>query len=112
PPNVAGWPGGQNWLTSGTMIARQNFVSRLTSTQTLAQSSWLSGVAMQPRQAAHEVLEAVLQGDAAPASHFQLEAMLAGASSSALAALSAENYPQRVSEAVALAMAMPAFQLN
>jgi uncharacterized protein (DUF1800 family) len=112
PPNVAGWPGGQNWLTSGTMIARQNFVARLTSTQTLAQSSWLSNVAMQPHQAAHEVLGAVLQGDAAPASHFQLEAMLSGAGSSALAALSAENYQQRISEAVALAMAMPAFQLN
>ena len=26
PPNVAGWPGGKNWLTSGTMIARQNFL--------------------------------------------------------------------------------------
>jgi hypothetical protein len=28
PPNVAGWPGGaKNWLTSGTMIARQNFLA-------------------------------------------------------------------------------------
>jgi uncharacterized protein (DUF1800 family) len=112
PPNVAGWPGGQNWLTSGTMIARQNFVARLASTQTLAQSSWLNGVAMQPRQAAHEVVGAILQGDAAPASHFQLEAMLAGAGTSALAALSGENFPQRISEAVSLTMAMPAYQLN
>jgi uncharacterized protein (DUF1800 family) len=112
PPNVAGWPGGQNWLTSGTMIARQNFVARLTSTQTLERSSWLSTVAMQPQQAAHAVLAAVLQGDAAPASHFQLEAMLAGAGSSALAALSPENFQQRISQAVGLTMAMPAFQLN
>jgi uncharacterized protein (DUF1800 family) len=112
PPNVAGWPGGQNWLTSGTMIARQNFVARLASTQTLAQSSWLSGVAMQPRQAASEVVGAVLQDDAAPASQFQIEAMLAGAGTSALAALSAENFQQRISAAVSLAMAMPAYQLN
>ncbi len=41
PPSVAGWPGGQNWLTSGTMIARQNFLTRLLGSQTLDASSWL-----------------------------------------------------------------------
>ncbi len=35
PPSVAGWPGGANWLTSGTMIARQNFLTRLLGSQTL-----------------------------------------------------------------------------
>ena len=29
PPNVAGWPGGANWITSATMIARQNFLKRI-----------------------------------------------------------------------------------
>ena len=33
PPNVAGWPGAKNWLTSGTMIARQNFLTRLLNSQ-------------------------------------------------------------------------------
>jgi uncharacterized protein (DUF1800 family) len=43
PPSVAGWPGGENWLTSGTMIARQNFLTRLLGSQTLDASSWLRG---------------------------------------------------------------------
>jgi uncharacterized protein (DUF1800 family) len=112
PPNVAGWPGGQNWLTSGTMIARQNFIAQLVGSQTLSQSSWLGGVAMKPKEAAHDVLASLLQGDAAPASRFQLESMLAGAGTSALAALSVENFQQRISSAVSLTMAMPAYQLN
>ncbi len=29
PPNVAGWPGGPAWLTSGTWLARLNFVNRV-----------------------------------------------------------------------------------
>ena len=29
PPNVAGWPGGAAWLTSGTWLARLNFVNRV-----------------------------------------------------------------------------------
>ena len=33
PPNVAGWPGGENWLTSDTMIARQNFLKRTVNSQ-------------------------------------------------------------------------------
>lgn len=27
PPNVAGWPGGRSWLTTGTVIARVNYVA-------------------------------------------------------------------------------------
>jgi uncharacterized protein (DUF1800 family) len=29
PPNVAGWPGGSAWLTSGTWLARLNFANRV-----------------------------------------------------------------------------------
>ena len=29
PPNVAGWPGGPAWLSSGTLFARANFVDGL-----------------------------------------------------------------------------------
>ncbi len=61
PPTVAGWPGGQNWLTSGTMIARQNFLTRLLGSQTLASSSWLRGLPVAPTSAA----EQLSQNDAA-----------------------------------------------
>jgi len=112
PPNVAGWPGGQNWLTSGTMIARQNFLTRLLGTQTLADSSWLHGLPLQSASASRVLAQTILQGDVAPASLFELESYLGGAGNAALASLSVENYGQRVSGAVYLAMATPAYQLN
>lgn len=30
PPNVKGWPGGQAWITSNTLLARQKFLDRVT----------------------------------------------------------------------------------
>jgi len=112
PPNVAGWPGGENWLTSDTMIARQNFLKRTVNSQTIAQSSWLRGMPLQSKNAADALVASLLQGDAAPASVFKLDGYLAGAGTSALAALSPENYDERVSGAAYLAMAMPAYQLS
>ncbi|MEO6834552.1 MAG: DUF1800 domain-containing protein [Candidatus Tumulicola sp.] len=111
PPNVAGWAGGANWINSDTMIARQNFLKRTMNSQTLAQSSWLRGIPMQPRVAARALVAAILQGDAAPASLGELDGYLGGVGSSALAALTPENYDQRISGAAYLAMAMPAYQL-
>ncbi len=113
PPNVAGWPGGQNWLTSGTMLARQNFLVRLLAgSQTFTDSSWLHGLPLQPSSASRVLADTVLQGDVAPASLFDFESYLGGAGSAALASLSPENYGQRVAGAAYLAMATPAYQLN
>ena len=112
PPNVAGWPGGANWLTSDTMIARQNFLKRLLNSQTIAASSWLRDVPMHPRDATQTLIAAILQGDVAPASSFEIAGYLGGSGTAALAALTPENYDQRVSGAAYLAMAMPAYQLN
>lgn len=112
PPNVAGWPGGQNWLTSGTMLARQNFLVRLLGSQTLADSSWLHGLPLQPSSASRVLADTLLQGDVAPASLFEFESYLGGAGSAALPSLSVENYGQRVAGAAYLAMATPAYQLN
>jgi hypothetical protein len=67
---------------------------------------------MQPAQAAHEILSAIVQQDAAPASRFQLEGVMAGSGTASLKSLSPENLQQRIGQAVALAMAMPAYQLN
>ncbi len=112
PPNVAGWPGGKNWLTSGTMIARQNFLTRLLDSQTLAGSSWLQGLPVSSSTAARRLAQTLLQGDAAPEALFELEGYLSGAGTAALAPLSVENYDQRVRGAAYLAMATPAYQLN
>lgn len=112
PPNVAGWPGGENWLTSNAMIARQNFLKRTITSQAIAQSSWLGSIPMQARAAASTLVAGILQGDAAPAAVAQLDGYLDGAGSSALAALTAENYGERVSGAAYLTLAMPAYQLS
>jgi hypothetical protein len=112
PPSVAGWPGGENWLTSGTMIARQNFLTRLLGSQTLGGSSWLRGLPIAPKSAASTIAQTTLQGDVAPASLLELDQYLSGTGSAALASLSVENFDQRVSGAVYLAMATPAYQLN
>ena len=112
PPSVAGWPGGENWLTSGTMIARQNFLSRVLGSQTLAGSSWLRGLPVASTGAARLLGDTILQGDVTPASLVELEGYLSGTGSAALATLSVENYDQRVRGAVYLAMATPAYQLS
>jgi uncharacterized protein (DUF1800 family) len=112
PPNVAGWSGGANWLTSDMMIARQNFLTASTNSKNFGASSWLGTLPMKPKVATQTLVEAILQGDASPAAVAKLDALLSGEGSSALAALGPENYGERVSGAAYLAMAAPAFQLN
>jgi uncharacterized protein (DUF1800 family) len=112
PPNVSGWPHGQSWITSATLIARQNFVAQLANSQMLQQSSWLHSLPMKSREVASALVTTVLQGDAAPASLYQLDGYIGGAGTAALAALSPENYDERVSGGTYLAMSMPAYQLS
>lgn len=112
PPNVAGWPGGENWLTSQMMIARQNFLAGLVNAQVMGASSWLGSVPMDAGAAGDALVQTILQGDAAPSSRSQLHAYLSGAGTSALAMLGVENFAERVHGAAYLTMAMPAYQLS
>jgi uncharacterized protein (DUF1800 family) len=112
PPSVAGWPGGENWITSGTMIARQNFLTRLLVSKTLADSSWMRGLPISSTKVAGALAQTILQDDVAPASLGELESYLGGTGSAALASLTAENYDQRIRGAAYLAMATPAYQLS
>jgi Protein of unknown function (DUF1800) len=112
PPNVSGWAGGANWLSSDMMIARQNFLTASVTSQNIAASSWLGTMPMKAKIATETLVEAILQGDASPAAVARLDALLSGAGTSALATFGPENYGERVSGAAYLAMAAPAFQLN
>jgi hypothetical protein len=94
------------------MIARQNFLTRLLGSQTLEGSSWLRGLPVASASATQRLAQTVLQSDVSPASRNEIDGYLNGAGSAALASLSTENYAQRVSGAVYLAMATPAYQLN
>jgi uncharacterized protein (DUF1800 family) len=113
PPNVAGWPGGENWTTSQMLIARQNFVAGLVNSQAMQQqSSWLEDLPMDASQASTSLVATILQGDASPFSFTQLTGYLNGANTSALGMLSVENREERLRGAAYLTMAMPAYQLN
>jgi uncharacterized protein (DUF1800 family) len=112
PPNVAGWPGGTNWITSDTMIVRQNAVMALVNSQMMNQSSWMGSIPMDPQKAAQQLVWALLQGDAATQSYAQLVTYLSGTDTSALRTLSPENAQERIRGAAYLTAAMPAYQLG
>jgi uncharacterized protein (DUF1800 family) len=112
PPNVAGWPGGANWLTSQTMIARENFVAGLMNSPMMEQVSWMERVPMKASSAASQLVQTILYGDASAGALSQLTDYLNGTGTSALGMLSGENYQERVRGAAYLTMAMPAYQLN
>jgi uncharacterized protein (DUF1800 family) len=112
PPNVAGWPGGANWLTSQTMIARANFVAGLVNSPAMSDAAWINEVPMQAAPAANLLVQRILAGDASPKALTQLAQYLNGANTSALGTLSPENFQERVRGAAYLTMAMPAYQLG
>jgi uncharacterized protein (DUF1800 family) len=112
PPNVAGWPGGANWLTSQMLIARENFIAKMVNTPDMMQSGWMSKVPMDANRASQDLVATILQGDAPGQAYTQLIAYLNGSGTSALGTLSVENYDERVRGAAYLTMAMPAYQLG
>jgi len=112
PPNVAGWPGGANWLTSQTVIARENFLASIVNSPMMDGADWMKGMPLKASQAAKALIAAVLHGDASAQGAAQLTDYLNGANTSALGMLSGENYPERIRGAAYLTMAMPAYQLN
>jgi uncharacterized protein (DUF1800 family) len=112
PPNVAGWPGGANWLTSQTVIARENFVAALVNSPMMGQVSWMNDVPLNAPAAAKDLVRTILYGDASPSAIAQIADYLNGVNTSALGMLSGENYQERVRGAAYLTMAMPAYQLN
>jgi hypothetical protein len=114
PPNVKGWPGGSAWLNTSTVLARENFANALMTANVVSDgSSWLlSSGPGSAEVAAAAIVDGILQGDASPASRSKLEMYLAGNESEELdAALSIENFAQRMRGGAYLTMAMPAYQL-
>lgn len=113
PPNVKGWPGGSAWLNSSTVLARENFANALMTARTVdAASSWLLATGpSDPKVAASAIVDAIVQGDASPASVGKIEAYLSGADAAANGALSVENFAGRMRGGAYLTMAMPAYQL-
>ena len=111
PPNVAGWTGGSAWITSQTLIARENFVAALVNSP-LMNASWIDRSPMNAEMASKALVATILQDDAPQEAYGQLAAYMNGTNTSALNNFSAENYQERVRGAAYLTTAMPAYQLN
>jgi len=121
PPGVKGWDGGASWLNSQTLLARENFLNatvtyamqQMKTNTTMQAATWMP---LAPTASAKDttlkMVDAVLQGDASPASMAKLQGYLEGDDSSALGQLSGENFEERMRGATYLSMAMPAYQLN
>ena len=113
PPNVAGWPGGAAWITSQTVISRQNAVAKLVNAPQMRQgASWIDTLPMNADTSARALVAQILQHDVPAQAYDQLVGYLDGAGTSALGRLSPENAAERVRGAAYLTMAMPAYQLS
>jgi uncharacterized protein (DUF1800 family) len=114
PPNVKGWDGGAAWISTQSVLIRENFANGVAqSPAMLADGSWLAAAArtLDARGVASTLTATMLQGDVSPVAETQLIAYLNGDGQSALAGLSIENADLRVRRAAYLTMAMPAYQL-
>jgi uncharacterized protein (DUF1800 family) len=114
PPNVKGWDGGAAWLSSQTILTRENFANGVAQNPKMMESAgWMATAmrSMDPHTVAKSLTETMLQGDVSPAAIAQLVAYLGGSGQSALPQLSPENVDERVRSAAYLTMAMPAYQL-
>jgi uncharacterized protein (DUF1800 family) len=112
PPNVKGWPGGSTWLNSSTVLARENFANGLMTSKNVGAASWLLAAGPgDPAVATSTIVATILQGDASSASVAKRQGFSRGDGTAELAALSGENFDQRMRGGAYLAMAMPAYQL-
>ena len=119
PPNVAGWPGGSLWLNSNTLLLRLNFLSRVAMFR--AGAGGLAGAMMpsmagqagqlDPQAVADRVLDLVLQGDASSSQRQAIVDYLQSDGVGNKVALGPENIEEKLSGAISLAMAIPAYQL-
>ena len=132
PPNVAGWPGGSQWLNQGTILARLNFLSQLVSFHRDAKvgvaaapanpmqampvmsgpQAWISGAATNdPGSVTEHVLGLAVQDDATEEQRRSIMLYLQSDSVGNPVELNAENIDEKVRGAMSLALALPAYQL-
>ncbi len=113
PPSVKGWDGGAAWLSSNTLLARENYASALSSNPKMIQTEWMAtALRSDPATLTKHLVDTILQGDVSPRSVTRVVAYLNGAGVETMSMLSGENIDERVRGAAYLTMAMPAFQLN
>jgi uncharacterized protein (DUF1800 family) len=124
PPNVAGWPGGAQWLNQGTILARLNFLNQLVSFRAATPQmqampamagplAWIAGVSQTDAAAvATRVLDLTVQSDVTDQQRQSIVGFLTTDGVGNPVELNGENIDEKVRGAMSLAMALPAFQLE
>ncbi|HLX01418.1 MAG TPA: DUF1800 family protein, partial [Trinickia sp.] len=113
PPNVAGWPGGAQWLNQGTLLARLNFLNQMVQFHSDADPmSWIAGASASDAGSVLEhVLSLAVQDDATDDQRRSIMIYLQSDSVGNPVELNGENIDEKVRGAMGLAMALPAYQL-
>ena len=112
PPNVAGWPGGSQWLNQGTMLARLNFLNQLTSFHRSGGGAVdLYGRPTDPSSATEQVLNLTVQDDATEEQRRSIMTYLQTDAVGNPVELNGENVDEKMRGAMSLAFALPAYQL-
>ncbi|MDQ2817242.1 MAG: DUF1800 domain-containing protein [Candidatus Eremiobacteraeota bacterium] len=138
PPNVAGWPGGSQWINESTLLARLNLLNQVVYYRQSAGSASAPAMtgAMQPRAAmapaggiadpvswignaaiddagdvTERVLGSILQDDSTPQQRATILGYLQTDSVGNFVRLNKENIDEKIRGAVSLVFAMPAYQL-
>lgn len=124
PPNVAGWPGGASWLSSGTWLARLNFIDRVIATippvggtqsgSQQAEANLLSAfvAASSPSDAVDIILDLFHDGQVSPAQRQVLIDYLTPPAGQSFTTASKAWLDERHRGIVYLAMAMPEYQVS
>ena len=136
PPNVAGWPGGAQWLNQSTVLARLNFVNRVINTtrpaaaqagpdmtmsqgrppaamSMLAPTDWVGGGVSitDPGAVAERVVWLAVQDDLTQSQRSEIVSYLQTDGVGNLVPLNGENIDEKIRGAMTLAMALPSYQL-
>jgi uncharacterized protein (DUF1800 family) len=109
PPNVAGWPGGPSWLSTGAWMARMRFLERVAATDAAAVHRALGGAA-EPAALVDEALATLVDGDLQPEARAAILDHVRGVASGSSGA--GDPLALAAADAAFLAGATPEYQLS
>ncbi len=128
PPSVKGWDGGPAWISTATLLARFNYVSRLVNAQpkkapaamdapsgtypSFVPDTIVAQTGMDPQRILSLIVSGAIQDDVTSDLRAGLEQYLASGDAANPTPLSGENYQQKIRGTLALVLNLPSYQLN
>ena len=109
PPNVAGWPGGSDWLSTGSWMARMRYLLTLTGAEQAALANAVrSAGSKSPQDAVGHLVEVMVDGTLTDGAR---QAIVDHAGTIVKDLGGGPLSPQAVADAVFLVAATPEYQL-